>query len=236
MLESLVLIAVSDTVMISLFLIAFGLLSYHLKWLSAAGSLIAILVGIITYHWSTLTNLTGLGGLSALFLFFFTAQLGSLIGRRYRRAHETRGIANILGNGLAAMIALAFGWGIGFFAALSAALSDTLSSEIGLLSRHRPRLITTLQPVPTGVDGGVSPLGLLAGLLGALLMGALYYLISSDWRASAMIVLSGLAGNLFDSVIGATLEREGIVNNMMTNFLGSSFAMIFLFILQLVLG
>lgn len=216
---------VPDTVIVSLILIVFGLLAYRAQWLSAAGSLIAILVGIITYSWSSLTLVGGWGGLAALFLFFFLAQGASVLGRHHRRAHETRGISNILGNGLAAMGALSIGWVGGFYAALSAALSDTLSSELGLLSRSRPVLITTLQPVPTGEDGAVSKAGLLAGLAGAALMGGLYFFITQDARMALFIAVSGFLGNLFDSVIGATLEREGIVNNMMTNFLGSLAAM-----------
>ena len=222
---------VPDTVMATLILIGFGWLAFNRKWLSAAGALIAVLIGIITFNWSALTMVSGWGGLLPLFMFFFLAQGASYLGRRSRHAHETRGIANILGNGLAAMAALSVGWVAGFYAALSAALSDTLSSELGLLSHSRPVLITTLKTVPTGENGAVSRMGLAAGVLGAALMGGLYFFVTADFRIALFIMISGFLGNLMDSVIGATLEREKLVDNMMTNFLASLTAMVALALL-----
>ena len=51
----------------------------------------------------------------------------------------------------------------------AAVAADTFSSELGILSKSNPRLITSLnfRRVPPGTNGGVSLVGTLAGFLGA---------------------------------------------------------------------
>lgn len=61
---------------------------------------------------------------------------------------------------------------IGIIANYAAVAADTFSSELGILSRSRPRLITslTLRSVPPGTNGGVTLFGVLAGLLGSTII------------------------------------------------------------------
>jgi len=51
----------------------------------------------------------------------------------------------------------------------AAVAADTFSSELGILSPSKPRLITspTLREVPPGTNGGVTAIGILAGFLGS---------------------------------------------------------------------
>lgn len=51
----------------------------------------------------------------------------------------------------------------------AAVAADTFSSELGILSKSRPRLLTSwnLRQVPAGTNGGVTLLGTMAGFLGA---------------------------------------------------------------------
>ena len=73
-----------------------------------------------------------------------------------------------------------YGWGrtlqdvlpIGIIANYASVAADTFSSELGILSTHDPRLITspTLRRVPRGTNGGVTLWGLFAGLLGSLIV------------------------------------------------------------------
>ncbi|KAI9069418.1 hypothetical protein FKP32DRAFT_1559649 [Trametes sanguinea] len=104
-------------------------------------------------------------------------------------------------------------------------LGDTLASELGILSRSPPILITTLKPVPPGTNGGLSLVGTLASLMGGLIMGvtmAVSLLVQSTACRSAWmdvllpLVLWGTAaggfGSLLDSLLGATLQCTRFLN------------------------
>ncbi|KAI9770521.1 MAG: hypothetical protein M1840_003111 [Geoglossum simile] len=58
---------------------------------------------------------------------------------------------------------------VGIVANYAAVAADTFSSELGILSRGRPRLITSVRfrQVPPGTNGGITLYGTLAGLLGS---------------------------------------------------------------------
>lgn len=61
---------------------------------------------------------------------------------------------------------------IGIIANYACVAADTFSSELGILSKGQPRLITspTFRKVPRGTNGGVSAVGLAAGLLGSMVI------------------------------------------------------------------
>ena len=55
----------------------------------------------------------------------------------------------------------------------AAVAADTFSSELGILSSSKPRLLTSLnlRQVPPGTNGGITPTGTLAGFAGAFIIG-----------------------------------------------------------------
>ena len=108
-------------------------------------------------------------------------------------------------------------------AALAEAAADTVSSEIGQVLGGRPRMITTLRAVEAGTDGGVSLAGTVAGVAaGAVVAGigtlTLHGGVALFWVSCAGAVF----GLLFDSLLGATVERRGWVNNDAVNFLSTA--------------
>ncbi|SPO30543.1 uncharacterized protein UTRI_06473 [Ustilago trichophora] len=111
----------------------------------------------------------------------------------------------------------------------AACMGDTLASELGILSKSQPRLITSpWKIVPKGTNGGISPLGLIVSALGGTLIGVIQTLCllihyqsinqsqlnSSEKHAKliALLTASGLFGSLMDSLLGATLQQT-LYNN-----------------------
>ena len=102
----------------------------------------------------------------------------------------------------------------------AAVAADTFSSELGILSKSNPRLITspTLRVVPPGTNGGVTGTGLLAGVLGASIVavasalllpggGDSYSLVERGQWVLAMTAWGGL-GSVLDSLLGGMLQAS----------------------------
>lgn len=212
---------------------AIALLGYYARALSVSGTIAACIVG---------GTVLGFGDwLHAILLGVFFASSSALSffkgsDARKRRAAETfdkggrRDAAQVLANGgVAGLLAL-----LSFFlpsaapalfcaytGSLAAATADTWATEIGVLSRRQPRLITTGRAVAPGTSGGVTWLGSGASVAGALFMGTAAALLASspililqpEYQAHALsLLLSGLTGGtlgaLADSLLGATLQAS----------------------------
>ena len=112
-------------------------------------------------------------------------------------------------------------------AAFSSATADTLSSELGSVYGKKFYNILTFKRDKKGLDGVVSLEGSLFGMLGSALIGVLYC-AGAGWGFTVIIiVLAGTAGNLSDSILGATLERRGQLSNNAVNFLNTLIAALF---------
>jgi uncharacterized protein (TIGR00297 family) len=85
-----------------------------------------------------------------------------------------------------------------------------------------PLLLTTLRRVPAGTDGAISLAGTVAGIIGAtvvVLVGAATHgLRLSDTLTAGF---AGISGLFIDSLLGATVERTGQLNNDAVNFLST---------------
>jgi uncharacterized protein (TIGR00297 family) len=110
-------------------------------------------------------------------------------------------------------------------AALAEAAADTVSSEIGQVLGGRPRMVTTAQVVDPGTDGAVSIAGTLAGVVAAAIVAAAgTWAMRGDWALFNLSIASAIFGLLFDSLLGATFERKGWLNNDSVNFLSTASA------------
>jgi len=169
------------------------------------------------------------GALAALFLMTWVAtRLGYrrklALGLAERR--EGRNAWQVLANlAVAALGSVVFsatgngGWLIAVLAALAEAATDTVASEIGQYRGPKARMITTWERVPPGTDGGITLPGSIAGLAASLLIAAVATVGGMLPLAQLWIpVAAGFAGMLIDSILGATLQRRGWINNEAVNF------------------
>jgi uncharacterized protein (TIGR00297 family) len=172
---------------------------------------------------------TAFATLAALFLMTWAAtRLGYrrklALGLAERR--EGRNAWQILANlAVAALGSVAFSatgnrvWLIAALAALAEAATDTVASEIGQCHGSDGRLITTWERVPPGTDGGITLPGSIAGLAAGLVISLVAALGGMLPRTQLWIpVAAGFAGMLIDSILGATLQRRGWINNEAVNF------------------
>lgn len=100
---------------------------------------------------------------------------------------------------------------------------DVFASELGILSKTKPFLLTSLPPrvVPPGTNGGVSMLGTLASAMGGLLIGMNFVISTFIWNVAcrdnpapttstilyllALSVAAGLAGSMVSVTTGMVI-------------------------------
>lgn len=208
---------------------AIAFAGYRKQALSRSGVVGAMLVGTLIF---------GLGGwvwgmvLITFFvlssgLSYYKKTLKQGLAEKFEKGAR-RDFGQALANGgLGALIALAsivrrdpilFAAYLGAIATVNA---DTWATEIGVLSRQAPRLITTGKSVEPGTSGGVSGLGLAATVAGSLAIGAAAWAFlllerrlgegtltaaSSTYLLLPTALLGGVAGSLTDSWLGATVQ------------------------------
>jgi uncharacterized protein (TIGR00297 family) len=195
-----------------------ALLAWRVRALTVSGAIAATVAGGMIF---------GLGGLpwASLLLTFFVSSSGLSKAFALRKISlsekfskgSRRDWGQVLANGgLGALLAIVHGacpnqawpW-LAFVGAMAAVNADTWATELGVLSRTPPRLITTGTMVEPGASGGITWLGTLAGLAGAVLIGGVGAVFSDRrWLIAliGIIPLAGLAGSLFDSFLGATVQ------------------------------
>lgn len=187
------------------------------KWLSVDGLFTAILLALVVF-------LAGVN-MIPLLIFFLLGSLASKINKKSNsdsKHGKPREMWQVLANG---------GW-VGFLALIkgflidrgivgsydldlvvvllmSAALGDTLSSEIGMRWGKNPFRITTGKPVPVGLSGGVSFAGLAGAVLGGVIM-AVYasWVFEPDMGLWLAIISAALGGSLIDSLLGDWVQEK----------------------------
>src|SRR5688500_4990183 len=126
-----------------------------------------------------------------------------------------RDAAQVLANGgvfaaaaIASIIDPSDAWQVIGSAAIAASAADTWASEIGTLSAHDPRSIITGRPVAPGTSGGVTAAGLAASVAGAGFIALVTFLSGWGLPAVCAAIAGGIAGSLFDSILGATVQTK----------------------------
>jgi len=214
--------------------LALAVLAFLLKMVTPSGAICGFLLGVAVYlGW-------GYKSFMLMLTFFAIGSVATRFGYARKAARgvaEKRGgarswreaVANSLAGAFFSLLVIATHHQGAFLMALIAAFAeatgDTISSEIGQYVSDRAYLITTFKPVPAGENGGITVGGSIAGALASALIVALAFAMGLCGKGGAAIALvAAVAGNLLDSVLGATLERRGLVTNGIVNFAGTSFA------------
>ena len=206
--------------------LGFAVLARALRGVNRSGALAGGLVCFLLFAGA---GLAAFGTLAALFLMTWASTrlgyrrklaLGLAERREGRNAWQI--LANLAVAALGSVALSATGnrvWLIAALAALAEAATDTVASEIGQYRGPDARLITTWERVPPGTDGGITIPGSIAGLAAGMVIAAVATaggLLS--WVQLWIPVTTGFAGMLIDSLLGATLQRRGWINNEAVNF------------------
>ncbi len=205
--------------------IVIAALAFFARSLSISGAIAAALLGTIIF---------GLGGFSwaiVLLGFFISSSLLSRFRKKRKSKFDEkfskgsrRDFGQVAANGGIAGLCVVFSlvfphstlpW-FAFAATLAAVNADTWATELGVLSKRSPRLITTGVIVEPGTSGGISWFGTGAATAGAAFIailamvfwpgGFLAHGIGAALVLFLGITLAGLAGSMLDSLLGATVQ------------------------------
>lgn len=202
---------------------ALGYAAYRRRSLTESGVAGSIVIGTCVYAGGELSWWL------TLFAFFATSTALGRVGTAAKAAtkrafskDDRRDFWQAMANGgVAALAAVAYrftggtaAWAGAFVGALAACNADTWATELGILSRYEPRLITTLRRVPRGTSGGISPQGTAATAAGGAVIGLVAGLAGAAFhrpdvglvRWMSVGAAAGVIGSLFDSLLGATLQ------------------------------
>src|SRR5581483_1739552 len=223
---------------------AIGVYTYRKDMLNAAGAFTAFTMGALIVLFTNLSWLLLLFALlalgSAATRFRFAEKEAKKVSEKQGGRRSTR---NVIANGATpAILAVAAPFvaqlwgpdvaGIAYVSAIAVAAADTLASEFGSLAK-RVYMITTLKQVPAGVDGGVSFPGQMAALAGGTIIALLGWLflgvlsmgeLHVGFTPATLLIpiLCGFVGCQIDSILGATVEGNGLFTKEETNLVSIS--------------
>jgi uncharacterized membrane protein len=171
-----------------------------------AGGLIAVPVTLVAHR---MRALTASGALSAAVVGTMAVAAGPVV-----QQGGERNARQVLANGgvyaLSAFGYLVFPSGLWYataIGALAASTADTWATEVGTLFGGQPISITSGKAVPPGTSGGVTTVGTMAAIGGAVFIAAGATL--ANWPVHfAAVALAGIAGAQTDSLLGATLQAR----------------------------
>lgn len=235
--------AVTEILLVIFLSAVLSIVAVRVKLLTSGGAFTALLVGLVlgiggSLYWLvTVVAFAVIGFLATRIKFSEKKKRGLQEGKTGERTGR-----NVLGVAVPGCIFALINLysvskyydllSIGFIATVAVAAADTVASELGTRDLN-VWMITTWEKVIPGTDGGISVFGTVLSLLGsviAVLIGwFMIFGISLDVLMIAPI-LAGFFGCMLDSLLGATLEREGLItkyfNNMSTGLIGGIVAVI----------
>jgi len=203
------------------FVAAFG--AFKLEVLNLSGTVAAFLLGSFVF---------GIGGIQwmvPMATFFVLSSILSKFGKQKKHILATvyekssnRDMMQVLANGgVAGLMAICWHYTgaeicyYAFLGALAAATADTWGTELGVFSRQVPRSILNFKRVTMGTSGGITTVGTTGAAVGAGLLTLAGWAIPVGAIAPffhgkifLVITVAGIAGALFDSLLGATVQAQ----------------------------
>jgi len=169
-------------------------------------------------------------------------------GRHASQVAANLGVAALVSNPLVQLWLVDHGWVVARgiipstapalalgLAALAEAAADTVSSELGQVLSSHPSMITTFRKAEPGTDGAISLGGTAMGIIaGAAVAAAGSWAFGGGTSIFMVSWAGGVFGLLLDSLLGATIERRGWINNDAVNFLSTASAAAFALSLLLI--
>ena len=208
-------------------------------WISA-GALGTILWGCIGFlGWISVVIYLILGSLVTKVGFQYKQNIGIAEKRGGRRGPENVWGSAATGVIFAIMIKLNILnqsiLEVAFAASFAAKLADTFGSEIGKRFGRNTFLITTLQKVKKGTEGGISLEGTFASLFGSCLMSYFMLLLGiiSTNDHFFIVLISGFIATLAESIIGARYQEKYNLSNEFVNFIQTTLSSIISIVLFL---
>ena len=213
--------------------VVFTTLARFVKGVSRSG---AVAGAVICF---ALIASAGLGAFVALISVFALTWIATRFGYRRKQTlgiaerPEGRKASQVSANlGVAAACAILYSLShrnslflVAMVAAFAEAGADTVSSELGQAANRQPRLITTWESVPAGTNGAVSIIGTVSGVLSAAVIAGISAAVGLlPWQHLPNCLGAAAAGMIFDSILGASLERQGRIGNDAVNLLSTLLA------------
>jgi uncharacterized protein (TIGR00297 family) len=209
-------------------------IGHRARTLSMSGAVAGAIIGTIIYvsaGWQGWLLLLAAFGFAAA-----TSWMGlerkTLLGIAEERGGR-RGAGNAIANTAIAAIAavladISYGHVAGliaFTAALTAGASDTVASEIGKAWGRRTFALVPPKPVAPGTPGAVSLEGTAAGLVGAAALASFAVALELiPAQALAGVIVGATVGSLIESLLAATFEAPGILDNDVLNLVNTAIA------------
>ena len=96
---------------------------------------------------------------------------------------------------------------IAYACVMASSLADSMASELGVLSKKNPIDICSFKKIDKGISGGVTLLGTLSSLLGAFLIGLIFFINNIfNFKIIIFITILGFIGSLIDSILGSLIQ------------------------------
>lgn len=196
------------------------IISYRVKFLTLSGSIATFLLAGVIF------SLGGIKWSVPILTFFILSSILSKLRKKKNQEVElyfektgVRDYMQVIANGGAggALVILytlnpnEFYYLI-YLATLSAVCADTWATEIGTRKKTPTYNILNLKPIEQGISGGIS----WVGSVGAVMGSAVIAFSGFAWNSISvleyfvLIIISGVLGSFFDSLLGATIQAQNL--------------------------